>query len=73
MTQRAELRGDNAGSVEAAVAYQAGPSSIVATFDFAYVGFASIWGLVFFGEVPDFVALIGIVMVVVAGILSVRR
>lgn len=32
------------GSVGAAIAYQTGPSSVVATFDFAYVGFASIWG-----------------------------
>jgi len=61
------------GSIGAAIAYQTGPSSIVATFDFAYVGFASIWGLIFFGEVPDVVALIGMTMIVGAGILSVRR
>lgn len=61
------------GSVGAAVAYQTGPSSIVATFDFAYVGFASIWGLIFFGEFPDAMALVGMIMIVGAGILSVRR
>lgn len=61
------------GSVGAAIAYQTGPSSIVATFDFAYVGFASIWGLIFFGEIPDAVALVGMIMIVGAGILSVRR
>ena len=61
------------GSIGAAIAYQTGPSSIVATFDFAYVGFASIWGLIFFGEIPDSIALAGMIMIVVAGILSVRR
>ena len=61
------------GSVGAAIAYQTGPSSIVATFDFAYVGFASIWGLLFFAEVPDMIALLGMLMIVGAGILTVLR
>lgn len=61
------------GSVGAAIAYQAGPSSIVATFDFAYVGFACVWGLLFFGEVPDTIALLGMLMIVGAGVLTVRR
>ena len=61
------------GSVGAAIAYQSGPSSVVATFDFAYVGFASVWGLIFFGEVPDAIALAGMIMIVAAGVISVRR
>ncbi len=61
------------GSIGAAIAYQTGPSSIIATYDFAYVGFASIWGLIFFGEIPDAIALVGMTMIVGAGILSVRR
>ena len=61
------------GSVGAAIAYQSGPSSIVATFDFAYVGFASIWGLIFFGEIPDAIAIAGMIMIVGAGVISVRR
>ncbi len=61
------------GSIGAAFAYQTGPSSIVATFDFAYVGFASIWGLIFFSELPDLIALAGMIMIVGAGIISVRR
>ncbi|MGI9504380.1 MAG: DMT family transporter [Geminicoccaceae bacterium] len=61
------------GSVGAAIAYQSGPSSLVATFDFAYVGFASVWGLIFFGEVPDAIALAGMIMIVAAGVISVRR
>ncbi|HUF55555.1 MAG TPA: DMT family transporter [Thermohalobaculum sp.] len=61
------------GSIGAAVAYQAAPSSIVGTFDFAYVGFATVWGLVFFAEVPDALTLAGMAMIVGAGILTVRR
>ncbi len=60
------------GSIGAAIAYQAAPSSTVGTFDFAYVGFAVVWGLVFFDETPDALALSGIVLIVIAGILSIR-
>ena len=61
------------GSVGAAIAYQSGPSSIVATFDFSYVGLSTGWGLLFFGEVPDFVTVIGIVLIVGGGLLAVRQ
>ncbi len=61
------------GSVGAAIAYQIGRSSVIATFDFAYVGFAVLWGLVFFAEVPDAISLLGIALVVIAGILAVRQ
>lgn len=60
-------------SVGTAVAYQAAPASTVGTFDFAYVGFALIWGALFFAERPDNVALVGIILIVVAGVLAVRR
>ena len=60
-------------SVGTAVAYQAAPASTVGTFDFAYVGFALIWGALFFAERPDTVALAGIFLIVVAGVLAVRR
>ena len=40
-------------SVGAAIAYQVGPSATVATFDFTYVGFAALWGVLFFAEVLD--------------------
>lgn len=56
------------GSIGAAIAYQNGPSSIIATFDFAYVGFAAIWGFMLFAEVPESRVTIGIVLIVVAGV-----
>ncbi|GAB5471635.1 MAG: DMT family transporter [Rhodospirillales bacterium] len=61
------------GSIGAAVAYQSGRPATVGTFDFAYVGFAVIWGFLFFAEVPDGMTLVGMAMIVAAGILSLRR
>lgn len=61
------------GSLFAAVAYQNGPSSLVATFDYAYLGFSVMWGLLVFAEVPDGLTILGIVMVAVAGIIAVRE
>ena len=61
------------GSVGAAIAYQAGPPSLVATFDFSYLAFAALWGLVFFAEVPDALTALGMAMIVAAGLLAIRR
>jgi drug/metabolite transporter (DMT)-like permease len=61
-----------AGSLGAAIAYQSGPASTVAIFDFGYVAFAIIWGVLLFKEVVDFTTIIGILMIVTGGILSVR-
>lgn len=60
-------------SVGTAVAYQIAPSSTVGTFGFAYVGFAVIWGAVFFSERPDGLALVGTVLIVIAGVLALQR
>ena len=61
------------GSIGAAIAYQKGPSSMVGTFDFAYVGFAVLWGLGFFAEVPDIFSIAGMLMIVASVGLSVRQ
>ena len=60
-------------SVGAAIAYQKGPPAIIGSFDFAYVGFAVSWGLLFFGHVPDAITLAGIAMIVFAVLLSMRQ
>jgi drug/metabolite transporter (DMT)-like permease len=52
-----------------AKAYQAGPSSIVGTFDYSYLVFASLWGVLFFGETLDALMIVGIAMIVGAGML----
>ena len=54
------------GSVGAAIAYQVGPPATVASFDFAYVAFAALWGLVFFGAFPDTISLLGMAMIVIS-------
>ena len=61
------------GSVGAAIAYQAAPPSIVATFDYAYLAFATLWGLLFFSEIPDGWAVLGMIMIAGAGLLAIRR
>jgi drug/metabolite transporter (DMT)-like permease len=61
------------GSIGAAVAYQSGPPAIVAAFDFAYVGFATVWGVLFFAEVLDPITIVGMLLIVASGILAVRR
>jgi drug/metabolite transporter (DMT)-like permease len=61
------------GSAGAALAYQIGPPATVASFDFAYVAFAGVWGLLLFGEFPDAVSLLGMAMIVGGGVLAVRR
>jgi drug/metabolite transporter (DMT)-like permease len=60
------------GSVGAAIAYQVGPPVTVATFDFAYVGFAGLWGVLFFAEVLDGVTITGMLLIIAAGVLAVR-
>lgn len=62
-----------AGSVGAAIAYQYGPASTVAVFDFSYLGFAVIWGLLLFGEIPQATEALGIVMIASAGVFAVRQ
>ncbi len=61
------------GSVGAAIAYQNGPTATVAAFDYCYLVFSLMWGAIFFGEMPGALALIGIAIIVAAGILSLPR
>jgi len=61
------------GSVGAAVAYQLGHPTTIATLDFVYIAFALLWGMIFFDEFPDFIASMGILILVYAGILVVRE
>lgn len=60
-------------SVCVAIAYQVGPPATIATFDFAYVGLAGLWGILIFAEIPSVATITGMALVVVAGILAARR
>lgn len=59
------------GSVGAAIAYQKGPPATIATFDYSYLIFSLVWGIVFFAELPDRLSLAGIVVIIVAGFLAI--
>tara|TARA_B100000700_G_scaffold39766_2_gene40151 strand:+ start:15382 stop:16293 length:912 start_codon:yes stop_codon:yes gene_type:complete len=54
-------------------AYQIAPSSLVGTFDYAYLLFAAVWGLVLFDEVPDRLSVMGMGVILIAGGLVMRR
>lgn len=60
------------GSVGTVIAYQNAPSSVIGIFDFAYVGFAVLWSVVFFAEFPDALSIVGMVLIVLSGVLSLR-
>ncbi len=60
------------GSWFAAIAYQNGPSQIIASFDYSYLVFSVIWGLVFFAETPDGRSIVGMVLIVAAGLTIIR-
>jgi len=60
------------GSVFAAIAYQTGASSTVSAFDYSYLAFSAVWGLLFFAETPDMLTVTGMAMIATAGIIAVR-
>ncbi|MEM6382233.1 MAG: hypothetical protein AAF739_06120 [Pseudomonadota bacterium] len=61
-----------AASIGTTIAYQKAPIAIVGTFEFAYAGFAALWGILFFAERPDTLTVLGLTLICAAGIMSVR-
>ena len=61
------------GTLGAAIAYQRAPPAIVGTFDYAYVAFAFLWGLILLNEVPSALSTLGMGLIIAAGIVAVRR
>lgn len=57
----------------AAKAYQIGAPAVVATFDYSYLVSAMVWGVLFFSETLDSVALSGVALIVVAGLLVLKQ
>ena len=58
-------------SVGVARAYQIAAPAVVATFDYAYLVSAALWGFVLFSERPDFMTILGMVLITAAGLLVV--
>lgn len=55
--------------VGVARAYQIAAPAVVATFDYAYLVSAALWGFVLFGERPDLATVAGMILITVAGLL----
>lgn len=53
-------------------AYQLTAPNIVATFDYSYLIFSVLWGVVIFAETPDMFTIVGMTIIAGAGILSAR-
>ena len=54
-------------------AYRSAPPSTVATFDYSYLVFMVLWDLLFFATAPNLTTAFGIVLIVAAGLLVMRR
>lgn len=54
-------------AVGVAKAYQSPRPEVIASFDYAYMIFAVLWGFVFFGEVPDRWTLAGMALITAGG------
>lgn len=56
-----------------AAAYQVARPAVIATFDYSYLIFSSLFGYVLFAEVPDAATLVGMALIGGAGLLVIRR
>lgn len=52
------------------LAYKFAPASEISVYDYSSIIFTGIWGLLFLGQVPDGLSLVGYLLIVGAGILS---
>ena len=60
-------------SVLLAGAYQAAPPAIISTFEYSYLVFVAIWDILFFGIAPTAQSVTGMILIVIAGLLVLRR
>lgn len=56
-------------SVGLAKAYQSAPPAVIATFDYAYLGFAAFWSFAVFRDAPDLPTVVGLVLIAAAGLM----
>ena len=58
--------------ISLAKAYQVASPVTVAAFDYSYLVFAVIWGLLLFAEAPDVATIVGMVLIAAGGLLVLR-
>tara|TARA_B100000029_G_scaffold483781_1_gene535290 strand:- start:48 stop:980 length:933 start_codon:yes stop_codon:yes gene_type:complete len=56
-----------------AAAYRSGEASFLAPFEYVNLPFVLLWGLLFFGEFPNRLALMGMVLIVLGGVVMVIK
>lgn len=56
-----------------AAAYQVAPPAVVASFDYSYLIFVALFGYLFFAEIPHYSAVLGMVLIVSAGLMVIRQ
>ena len=59
-------------SIGLARAYQSPQPQVIAAFDYGYLVFATVWGFVFFGEIPDPLTLVGMTLIACGGMIALR-
>ena len=61
------------GNIFGAIGYQIAAPHIVAPFDYFYLIFSVLWGVLFFTEFPNTTTLIGMVLITSAGLITIRQ
>lgn len=61
------------GNIFGAIGYQIASPHIVAPFDYFYLIFSVLWGVMFFSEFPNMTTLIGMVLITSAGLITLRQ
>jgi drug/metabolite transporter (DMT)-like permease len=56
-----------------AKAYQCAPPTIIATFDYTYLLFATFWSFAIFSDMPDAATIIGMILIAGAGLLVISQ
>ena len=54
-------------------AYQAAPPSIISTFEYSYLVFVFFWDILFFNTLPTVMKLIGMGLIIAAGLMVLKR
>lgn len=54
-------------------AYQSAPPALISTFEYSYLVFVAVWDILIFGLAPDWASVTGMILIVVAGLLALKR